>query len=115
MISYETRIGSINVSNDYFSKLVGHAVSSCYGVVGMVSHGKQRLFEMVFKHDSQDKGVKVRGNMNSIDVEVHIVVTYGMNINAIAKSIVNKIKYTIKEVTGIEVGKVIVKVDGIKN
>ena len=37
-----------------------------------------------------------------------------MNINAIAKSIVHKVKYVVKETTGIEVRKVTVKVDGIK-
>ena len=44
MISYETRIGKITLSNSYFSKLIGRAVTSCFGVVGMVPHGgKQRL------------------------------------------------------------------------
>jgi uncharacterized alkaline shock family protein YloU len=37
-----------------------------------------------------------------------------MNINAIAKSIVHKVKYVVAETTGIEVKKVTVKVDGIK-
>ena len=37
-----------------------------------------------------------------------------MNINAIAKSIVHKVKYTVEETTGITVDKVTVRVDGIK-
>jgi uncharacterized alkaline shock family protein YloU len=61
-----------------------------------------------------DTGIKVIGNTDSISVELHIVVTYGMNINAIAASITEKVKYVVKEATGIEVEKVIVKIDGIK-
>ena len=49
-----------------------------------------------------------------VAIELHIIVSYGMNINAIAKSIVHKVKYVVKETTGIEVRKVTVKVDGIK-
>ena len=37
-----------------------------------------------------------------------------MNINAIAESITEKVRYVVGEATGITVDKVIVKVDGIK-
>ena len=37
-----------------------------------------------------------------------------MNINAIAKSITEKVKYVVTEATGISVGKVTVRIDGIK-
>lgn len=114
MIAYETRIGTVNISNSYFSKLIGKAVSSCYGVAGMVAVGKQRLLQIVSNMEYADKGIRIRGNMDSIIVELHIIVTYGMNINAIAKSIINKVKYTVQESTGIEVEKVVVRIDGIK-
>ena len=39
---------------------------------------------------------------------------YGMNIAAIAKSIVNKVRYTVEEATGLTVKKVNVFVDGMK-
>ena len=45
MIAYETRLGKIDISETYLSKLIGHEVTSCFGVVGMVPSGsKQRLF-----------------------------------------------------------------------
>ncbi len=115
MIAYDTRTGKINISEDYLQKLIGHTVTSCYGVVGMVPSGsKQKFVDLFLKKDSLNKGIIIKGNAESITVELHIVVSYGMNINAIAKSIVNKVQYTVKESTGITVDKVIVKVDGIK-
>ena len=66
------------------------------------------------KAQALDTGIKVTGDADSIDVELHIVITYGMNINAIAASITEKVKYTVKEITGITVNKVSVMVDGIK-
>ena len=47
-------------------------------------------------------------------VDIHIEVVHGMNISAIAKSMVNKIRYTVEEATGLSVKKVNVFVDGIK-
>ena len=114
MFAYETRLGKIDISEGYLSKLIGNEVTSCFGVVGMVANNsKQKLFNKINKNDSADTGIKVFGDENGIKVELHIVVTYGMNINAIAESITEKVKYVVEEKTGITVDKVIVKVDGI--
>ena len=73
MISYETRIGKITLSNSYFSKLIGRAVTSCFGVVGMVPRGsKQRLLGFVSKKDRLDTGVVVRGDFSSITVSANV-------------------------------------------
>ena len=115
MIAYETRLGKIDISEGYLSKLIGHEVTACFGVVGMVaSNNKQRIFSKFSKNEPLDKGIKVIGNANGVTVELHIVVSYGMNINAIAASITEKVQYAVKETTGITVNKVIVKIDGIK-
>ena len=115
MISYETIHGSVILSNEYMTKIIGQAVTSCFGVVGMVPYGsKQKLRGIVSKREHIDKGITVKGNMDGVDIELHIIVSYGMNINAIAKSIVHKVKYTVTEATGINVNRVVVKVDGIK-
>lgn len=115
MISYETITGTVTISNEYLAKLIGNAVTSCFGVAGMVPNGNRQKISKIFsKNASPDCGIIVHGNADILDVELHIMVTYGMNINAIAKSIVHKVKYTVKETVGIEVRKVTVMVDGIK-
>ena len=115
MISYETRTGTITITEQFLSKLIGSQVTSCFGVVGMVPSGsKQKIIGVFSKAPALDTGIKVTGDADFIDVEIHIVVTYGMNINAIAASITEKVKYAVKETTGITVNKVSVMVDGIK-
>lgn len=115
MISYETRTGTITITEQFLSKLIGFQVTSCFGVVGMVPSGsKQKIIGVFSKEPTLDTGIKVFGDVNSIDVEIHIVVTYGMNIGAIAESITEKVRYAVSDVTGITVNKVSVKVDGIK-
>lgn len=115
MICYETRIGSVGFTENFLSKLIGHEVTSCFGVVGMMpSSNRQRLSGLVSKEQSIDTGIKVTGNADQINVEIHIMVTYGMNIAAIASSITEKVKYVVEGTTGITVNKVTVKVDGIK-
>lgn len=115
MLSYETRIGTIDISKEYLSKLIGSAVTQCYGVVDMVPSGnRQKIFGIFSKKDYADKGIIIKETDGKISVEIHITVLYGMNISAIAKSIVNKVRFAIDENVGISVDKINVKVDGIK-
>lgn len=115
MIAYETTLGKVNISEAYLSKLIGHEVTSCFGVVGMVPRSsKQKIFNKFSKSEQVDTGIKVLGDADNLEIEIHIVVTYGMNLSAIAKSITEKVKYVVAQAIGVEVKKVTVKVDGIK-
>lgn len=117
MIRMETHLGIIEISQGYFSKLIGNAVSSCFGVAGMAnSNARQGLRSLVKKQQSfPDQGVAVRKDGEGLNVDLHIIVTYGLNISVIVKSIVNKVRYTVEEATGLKVRKVNVFVDAMKN
>lgn len=117
MIKIENHLGIIEISQEYFANLIGNAVSSCFGVSEMVSSGaKQGLRDVFFKkNDAADKGVRVHSENGQLVVDLHIVVTHGLNIPAIVKSIVNKVRYTVEDATGLSVKKVNMFVDGIKS
>ncbi len=113
MIRFETRLGCITITNEYFAKLIGNAVTSCYGVASMVAKGSQWWRDKLTGKAHIDTGIVVRGNIDKIDVAVHIAVLYGTNINAISQSIVNNVKYTVENETGIQVDRVTIHVDGM--
>lgn len=115
MIRIENHLGSIEISQEYFSYLIGNAVSSCYGVAGMVKSGTRQGLRSVFsKRSFADEGIRVRSENGRLVVDLHISVIFGMNIAEIAKSIVNKVRYTVEEATGLAVKKVNVYVDSMK-
>ena len=115
MVKLETHLGETNISQEYFANLVGHAASECFGVSGMaVTNATQGLRSKLTRREAPDQGVRVRIAGGKLAVDLHIVVTYGVNIAVIVKSIVNKVRYTIEEATGMEVAKVNVFVDSMK-
>ena len=115
MVQIENHLGTIEISQEYFSNLIGNAVASCYGVAGMMKSGaKQGIRSIVSRRIYADDGVRVRSESKRLIIDLHICVMYGMNISAIAKSIVNKVRYTVEQATGLEVRKVNVFVDGMK-
>jgi len=115
MIKIENHLGIIEISPEYFANLVGKAASECFGVSGMVnSSASQGLRSIITRKDSPDKGVRVRNIGDKLVIDLHITVTYGVNISAIVKSIVNKVRYTVQDAIGFAVSKVNVFVDEMK-
>lgn len=111
MITYDTYLGEVRISEDYFAKLIGNAVASCYGVSSMIPSKKQWVLSKVLRKELKDTGIKVRGNSRSVIVDLHISAAYGLNFNAISKSIIHKVTYVVEEATGITVERVIVHID----
>ena len=115
MIRIENHLGAIDVSNAYFAHLIGHAVSECFGVSGLVNTTpSQGLRSILSRRDIEDKGVKVRVAGGQLTIDLHIAVTYGVNIGAIVKSIVNKVTYTVEAACGLTVAKVNVFIADMK-
>lgn len=115
MITIENHLGTIEISQAYFSYLIGLAASSCYGVAGMTKSGtRQGLRSMFSRRSYADDGVRVRSENGKLIIDLHIAVIFGLNIAAIAQSIVNKVRYTVEEATGLTVKKVNVFVDEMK-
>lgn len=107
MIKIENHLGVIRVSNAYFANLVGYVAAECFGVSGLVtSTPSQGLRRLLTGRDTMDKGVRVRNNNGQLYIDLHISVSYGLNIAAIVKSIVNKVTYTVEAASGLPVGRV---------
>ena len=112
MIAYETRLGTIDISDNYLAKLIGGAVSSCYGVVGIAAKTPvQGLMRYISGKSDPAQGVKVKNIGNKLVIDIHIVVLYGVNVSAIVSSIIEKVRYSVSSAVGLHVAKVNVYVD----
>ena len=66
------------------------------------------------KKDARRRGVRVRFLKDKLLIDLHISLMYGVNMNAVIRSIINKVGYTVEQSTGITVEKVNVYVDSIR-
>jgi len=114
LICLENPNGYIEISHEYFSKLIGLAASSCYGVAGMAASNKVQGLTLRLTRDKLKRGVKVSSVGGKLFIDLHIIVTYGVNITVIVKSIIKKVRYTVEEATGLKVDCVNVFVDEMK-
>ena len=116
MIKFQNHLGTTELHEQYFADLIGHTVTSCFGGAGMAnSVATQNLRQLIFRHNNYiDKGVSVRAEADELVIDLHIIVTYGVNIQAIVDSIKNKVRYTVEKSTGRTVKRITVYVDGMK-
>ena len=113
MVVLQNHVGRITISPDYFTELIGNTVTNCFGVISMNATGIRGTLAALIKKDGA-RGVSVRFVKNKLLIDLHISLMYGVNMNAVARSIINKVGYTVEQSTGIEVEKVNVYVDSIR-
>ena len=117
MVSIVNHIGKISISSEYFTELIGNTVRKCFGVISMNVSGLRETLSAVFrrkKKENAPRGVKVRFVKEKLIIDLHISLMYGVNMNAVVRSIINKVGYTVEQSTGIKVEKVNVFVDAIR-
>ena len=112
MLKLENHLGTTTITTEYFAGLIGNVVSSCYGVVGIsASTPMQGMLRRVSGRSTPAQGVKIKAIGDKLVVDIHIKVLYGINVSAIVKSIMNKVRYAVSQAVGLQVAKINVFVD----
>ena len=116
MVSLQNHVGKITISPEYFTELIGNTVKKCFGVISMNVAGLRETLSAIVrrKKSNTPRGVKVKFIKDKLVIDLHISLMYGVNMNAVVRSIINKVGYTVEQSTGISVEKVNIYVDSIR-
>ena len=114
MVGYSNELGNIHYSEEVLAKIVGLSTMECYGVVGMVSkNATEGLWELM-RIENLSKGVKLEVNEDKLVVELFVMVEYGTKISEIANNIIQKVRYSVENFTGLKVSSVTVNVQAVR-
>ena len=114
MITSRFPLGDVSFTAGYFATLVGEATKQCYGVAAMAPRDMTDVVRsMVRGADYSEKGVRVTQEDGHLVIELHIAVSYGLNISTAARSISHRVKDEVEQATGLKVARVIVSVDDV--
>lgn len=113
-ILINSEYGEVTVDSSVIAAIAGMVANKCYGVVGMASKNKKDGLVSLLKPDNMTKGIKVTVEDSGIVINMHIIVEYGLNINAICDSIINNVKYKIESNTGLKVTNVEITVESVR-
>ncbi len=114
-VEKKTNYGSIKVSEEAVASLAGGVITECYGVVGMASRKfvKDGLAELL-KKENYTKGVVVRRNDNGLEIDLYIMVSFGVKISEVVQEAQKKVKYVLQRSLSEEIAAVNVFVQGVQ-
>ncbi len=109
-----TDFGSINIANEAIASLAGGVVTESYGVVGMASRNILRdgIAELLNK-ENYAKGVNVRFTNVGLEIDVYIIVSFGVRISQVVSEVQKNIKYILEKTLQQEINAVNVFVQGV--
>ena len=114
-VEKKTNYGSISVSEEAVASLAGGVITESYGVVGMAS--KQILkdgWAELLKKENYTKGVVVRNGKAGLEIDLYIVVSFGVKISEVVTEAQKKVNYMLEKSLSQEVAQVNVFVQGVR-
>lgn len=109
----EEGVGNINISIDVVSTIAGIAASEIEGVASMYSSIAGGIAEIFGGKKNSGKGVKVEMKEESVVIDLYIIVDYGVRVPELAWEIQENVKNNVETMTGLEVEKVNIHVEGV--
>ena len=114
MIRQNNDNGSVNISTNVYTEIVGTAAANCFGVKGMAARSVTDGVYHLLRRESVSKGVHVQFHEDdTISIDLHIIVDNGVNLNAVGASIISEVRYVVTKCTGTEVRAVNVYIDSM--
>ena len=114
MIRHENNNGTVNIGANVYTDIAGTAATNCFGVKGMAARSVKDGVYRLLRKESAGKGVRVQFHEDdSISIDLHIMVDAGVNLSAVASSIISEVRYVVTKHTGTQVRAVNVYIDSI--
>ena len=110
----KNELGFITVAEDVISTVAGYAAIECIGIVAMASKRATDGLVELLGRENLKRGVRVNLMEESATISLYIIVEYGVSIAAVAKNVIETVKYRVETMAGIKVDKVNVTGEGIR-
>lgn len=110
------KLGTINISPNTIAMIAGIATMQCFGVVGMASRTLQDgISELLTGKDNLTKGIEVIIDEDQVDVDLYIIVEYGVRIQEVARNVIENVRYAIENQLGLDKVKINVIVQSVRS
>lgn len=113
--SMSTDLGIITINPEVIAKYAGSVAVECFGIVGMAAVNMKDGLVKLLKRESLTHGIQIEiSEENSLTLNFHVIVAYGVNILSVSDNLMNNVKYKVEEFTGMTVDKINIFVEGVR-
>ena len=108
------KMGQIQIDTDVIALYAGTTAVECFGIVGMAAVSMKDGLVKLLKRESLTHVINVTINDNAIEIDFHVIVSYGVSISTVADNLIESVKYKVEEFTGMPVEKINIFVEGVR-
>jgi len=110
----EEKLGSVKISDEVIAICAINATIRTPGVANMTGGLSDSITKTIMGKDPLSKGVKVNQSEDGIEVDVYVIVDYGVKIPQVAWEIQGRVKKEVESMTDREVIAVNIHVQGVE-
>lgn len=108
------KLGSIVIDSNVIATYAGSVAVECFGIVGMASVSMKDGLVKLLSKEHLGHGISVRMHENRIELDFHVIVSYGVSISAVAENLISSVQYKLEAFTGMEIEKITIYVEGVR-
>jgi len=112
-MSNNNKYGNIYVSHHTIATIACQSALESYGVVGLAAKNLIEGLAQVLVKDPT-LGVEVHYDGREIQIELYVILEYGLRITSVSSSVADNVAYQIEKTLGIPVNKVNIHVRGLR-
>lgn len=109
-----TGLGEITIDSDVIATYAGSVAVECFGIVGMAAVNMKDGLVKLLRRDSLSRGINVKVIDNKISLDFHVIVAYGVSIQAVSDNLISNVKYKLEAFTGMSVDNIRILVEGVR-
>ena len=103
----ENKLGKVSIDSEVIAQYACSTAVECFGIVGMAAVSMKDGLVKLLKGDSLTRGISVVIDENNlIEIDFHVIISYGVSIAAVADNLIENVKYKVSEFTGLEIKKI---------
>lgn len=107
--------GRIEIAKTAIAALVSETALQCYGVVGLTDAGRRPGWRRGWlASEGGQRGVVVALDEGLLSLDLYVIVEYGTRISEVARSLMERIAYTIDQNVGLPLAAVNVHVQDLR-
>lgn len=108
------RAGRVEIAPRAIATIAGRAVAQCYGVVGVAARRPRFGRVELVPPGQYARGVDVRFVAGHVEVDVFVVLEYGLRITEVAHSVMATVKFAVESALGAHEARVNVNVQALR-
>lgn len=110
----QLNLGTVKVSDEVIATIAGVAATQVEGVVGMSEGIVDGIAKLLTGSQQLTKGVKVDLGEEEANLDLSIVIKYGISIPEIAAKVQENVKKAVENMTGLKAVKVNLYIQGVQ-